>query len=94
MKMLMIIANSKVREELESLLKQEGVTGYTEIPEVHGLGSSGPRMGSAIAPDTSSMILVLLEDEKVATLIKSIREYCTDCAEHLRIAHWPVDIAM
>jgi nitrogen regulatory protein PII len=94
MKMLMIIANSKVREELEILLKREGVTGYTEVPDVHGLGSSGPRMGSVVHPDTSSMILVLLEDAKVKQLTQTIRDYCSDCAEHIRIAHWPVEIAI
>lgn len=94
MKMLMIIANSKIREELEVLLSREGLTGYTEIPEVHGVGTTGARMGSAVHPDTSSMILVLLKDEEVASLIKTIQGFCTGCQEHLRIAHWPVEIAL
>jgi nitrogen regulatory protein PII len=91
MRILMIILNSKVREEMEILLKREGIEGYTEIPDVRGVGSTGVRMGSAVHPETSSVIMVLLEDEQLGELLKTIREYCSDCQQHIKMVHWPVD---
>ena len=91
MRMLMIILNSEVREEMEILLKREGVEGYTEIPDVRGYGSTGPRMGSAVHPETSSVIMVLLEDTKLTELLKTIDSYCTSCKQHVKIVHWPVE---
>jgi hypothetical protein len=91
MRMLMMIANSKVREELEILLRREGVQGYTEVPEVLGVGSTGTRMGSAVYPETSSMIMVLIEETRLKKLLVSIREHCEECAEHIRMVYWPVE---
>jgi len=91
MRMLMIILNSKVREEMEILLRREGVDGYTEIPDVLGLGTSGARMGSAVHPETSSMIMVLLEELKLEKLLKTIEDYCSECRQHVKMVHWQVD---
>ncbi|MBU0690763.1 hypothetical protein KKH18_03010 [bacterium] len=91
MRMLMIILNSKVREEMEILLQREGVEGFTEVPDVLGLGSTGARMGSAVHPETSSMIMVLLEEAKLNKLLSTIDEYCTDCQQHIKMVHWPVE---
>ena len=44
MKLLMIIVDSSHKEELEVLLKRQQVTGYTEIPNTHGVGETGIRM--------------------------------------------------
>lgn len=91
MRMLMIILNTQVREELEILLRREGVEGYTEIPDVLGLGSTGARMGSAVHPETSSMIMVLLEEPKLEKLLRTIDEYCAECKQHLKMVHWAVE---
>ncbi|MBU1638605.1 hypothetical protein KKC97_13160 [bacterium] len=91
MRMLMIILNSKVREEMEILLQREGVEGFTEVPDVLGLGSTGARMGSAVHPETSSMIMVLLEEAKLNKLLSTIDEYCTDCQQHIKMVHWQVE---
>ena len=56
MKLLMIIVESKYKEELEVLLNRNHVLGYTEIPQAHGVGTTGVRMGSRAFPDTSSII--------------------------------------
>lgn len=92
MRMLMIILNSKVREEMEILLKREGVEGFTEVPDVLGLGSTGARMGSAVHPETSSMIMVLVDDTKLKALLTAINEYCSDCQQHIKMVHWPVEV--
>lgn len=92
MKMLMLIARSERREELEVFLRMEGLHGYTEISDVHGLGSTGPRMGSSVSPATSTMILTMLEAERLAAVVTKLRAFCAECQEHLQIAHWDVTV--
>jgi hypothetical protein len=92
MEMMMMIVDSSVREELEVFLTKEGVQGYSEIPEVHGVGKSGPRMGSAAYPGTSSMIFAMVESSLVARLAERLKEYCSECHERIHLVHWPVDV--
>jgi hypothetical protein len=92
MEMLLIIVESSVREELEVFLTREGVRGYSEIPEVHGVGSSGPRMGSAAYPGTSSMIFAMVEPSLISTLSARLKDYCSQCHERIHLAHWPVNV--
>jgi hypothetical protein len=92
MEMLMIIVASSVREELEVFLTKEGVQGYSEIPEVHGVGQSGPRMGSAAYPATSSMIFAIVDPSLIETLAARLKAYCSECHERIHLAHWPVNV--
>ena len=92
MEMLMLIVDSSVREELEIFLVKEGVEAYTEIPEVHGVGSTGPRMGSVAYPGTSSMILAMVEGELLPALCVRLEEYCAGCRERIHLAHWPITV--
>ena len=63
MKLLMIIVDSDCREELEVLLQRNDVLAYSEIPNAHGVGQSGIRMGSRAHPKTSSIFFTVLEQE-------------------------------
>jgi hypothetical protein len=92
MDMLMMIVDSSVREELEVFLTKEGVRGYSEIPEIHGLGKTGPRMGSAAYPGTSSMIFAMVDSSLVARLSERMKEYCSECHEQIHLVHWPVNV--
>lgn len=92
MEMLMLIVDSTVREELEIFLTREGVHGYTEIPEAHGLGLTGPRMGSAAYPATSSVILTMIEPLLLDRLTVRLKEYCGECHERIHLVHWPVNV--
>jgi len=94
MKMLMVIIDNRRKEELELLLRRAGVEGYTEIPNVHGFGTSGEKMGSAVAPGTNSIIFVLTDGERLPKLIETIQGYCQACREHIRLLHWDVAAAM
>jgi nitrogen regulatory protein PII len=90
MKMLMLIARTERREELEIFLRQEGLRGFTEISDVHGSGSSGPRMGSAVAPATSSVIFAMVSEPRLQEIIAKLSAFCAECHEHLKIAHWDI----
>ena len=55
MKLLMIIVDTDCREDVEVLFQHNEVTGYSEIPNAHGVGKTGVRMGSGAHPKTSSI---------------------------------------
>ncbi len=85
MKLLMIVVDSPCREELEALFKRVGVTGYTEIPEVHGVGKSGVRMGSGAFPATSSLFFTIIEADKIQILKDAMKSYCGTYERHMRM---------
>jgi uncharacterized protein YaaQ len=92
MKMLMAIIDSSKKEELESVLKREGITGFTEIPNANGFGSTGMKMGSAAFPGSSAVIYALLEEEILERVASTIKSYCSECTQHMRLLHWDVTV--
>jgi hypothetical protein len=91
MKLLMIIVDTDCREELEALLRRSDVFTYSEIPNAHGVGQSGVRMGSAAHPRTSSIFFTVIEEDRVATLKETICSYCEACAKTMKIIQWSVE---
>ncbi len=91
MRMLMIVVDDGKKEELEVLLRKAGVAGWTEIAGASGMGTTGPRLGSAAYPKTSAVLFTILEDAKARSLVDEIRSYCAECGERLKIASWPVE---
>ena len=91
MKLLMIIVETDCREELEVLLQKNGVTAYSEIPNAHGIGQTGVRMGSSAHPKTSSIFFTVLEADQVQPLKETIRSYCEACNKDMRMVQWTVE---
>jgi len=94
MKLLMIIVDSECREELEVLLQHNGVTGYSEIPNAHGVGQTGVRMGSGAHPETSSIFFTVVEADQVEALKKTLRSYCDAGGSHMKMIQWAVEEAV
>ena len=91
MKLLMIIVDTECREEVEVLFQRNGVTGYSEIPNAHGIGATGVRMGSRAHPKTSSIFFTVVEPEKVQPLKKALCAYCDACERNMRMIQWGVE---
>ena len=94
MKMLMAIIDSAHKEELEVLLRHEGVAGWTELSHARGMGTSGERLGSLTHPETSAVVLALLKPEELERVVSRIRSYCSECAERIKLVHWDVSVEM
>ena len=76
MKLLMALIDAACKEELEVVLRRAGVTGYTEIPNAVGMGTSGPRLGSAAFPKTSAVVLAFVEEADVERVGAAIHAQC------------------
>lgn len=90
-KLLMIIVESRYKEELEVLLNRNEVVGYTEIPQVHGVGESGVRMGSRAFPKTSSILFTVIPADRLDPLVDDIERYCEACMKKMKLIVWGVD---
>ena len=87
----MIIVESTHRDQVEAALTAHQVAGLTEIPTVYGLGTTGPRLGSRAFPQTSSIILTVVEDGKAEELVAAIDSSCADCRQAMRMIVWGVE---
>jgi len=81
MKLLLIVVDRSCRDQLEVLLKEAGVSGYTEVPEVLGMGHSGMRLGSGAYPKTSTLVFTVVPREKVAVIRRGLCDYCESCGQ-------------
>jgi hypothetical protein len=71
-KMLMVLAGTECREDVEIALERAGVTGYTEV-DARGVGSTGRHLGSAAFPKTSTIIMSFVADEEVPKLRTALK---------------------
>ena len=91
MRMLMLVVDDGKKEELEVLLRKSGVSGWTEISGASGMGTTGPRLGSAAFPKTSAVLFTVVDDEKARSLAADLKLYCAHCSERLRMTSWAVE---
>ena len=70
MKMVMIVYNHALDDEMFDTLKESGITDFTKITGVTGAGESGPHMGTNIWPATNNMLFVAATADQIKTLKK------------------------
>jgi len=87
-KVLLLVVEESRKEQLEVFLDRTGVVGYTEIPHALGVGTTGPRLGSRAFPKTSAVIFTVLTAEALDPLVASLRAYCSECGERLKMLAW------
>jgi len=75
MKMIFIMYNIAINDEVMQILKDVGIEGYTRWERATGRGkTSGPHLGNHIWPVVNSVLAVAAEDNKKARLIERIKE--------------------
>jgi hypothetical protein len=77
-----IIANRSVEENILEAMKVEGVGKYyTKYPTIHGVGSSGPRMGDPIWPEENFALVIWCDEEEaqgISRAVASVKEHFPD----------------
>ena len=76
MKAVLIVFNQAQTERIEYMFDRLGIRGYTWWNDVRGRGSEtgDPRMGTHTWPEMNSSALVVIPDEKVETLLESVKK--------------------
>jgi hypothetical protein len=73
MKLLLIVVDSDHRRDVEEILEDHGVPGYSELPNVLGKGETGRKAGSRAFPGTSTLYFVAVEGDPCQTLCADLR---------------------
>ena len=76
MKSVMIVFNQANTARVEYMLDVLGIKGFTFFEQVQGRGTNGgePRRGTHAWPEMNSAVITVVEDEKVETLLESVRK--------------------
>jgi len=83
MKLLMIIGDTALDSEVRTTLHAEGLTGYSEIPDVLGAGSTGEKRGSRAFPGANNMYFTVASPSQVTRIVATLRS--------ISAAHEPPD---
>ena len=68
-----IFANHSVEEDiLDALARKQVGKYYTKIPNIYGVGSSGPRKGDAVWPEENFSLVIWCEKEEADTIKQAI----------------------
>ena len=75
MKMVLIVYNAAISEEVMEALQEIGVKNYTKWDRVLGKGPiSGPHFDSDVWPGVNSMLAIAVEDEKKDKIMAKVKE--------------------
>jgi hypothetical protein len=93
MKMLLIIYDSVLDEEVMEALNTCCVMGYTKWEKVVGKGArSEPKMDNAVWPGYNSAILVAAEPGVEEAVFQSMRSLCNRLGERaVKVFSWPLE---
>jgi hypothetical protein len=73
MKLLMILVDSNHQDDVEKILDDHQIPGYTEVPNVLGKGESGRKQGSRAFPGSSNMYLTAVDGDICKTLCADLK---------------------
>jgi hypothetical protein len=70
--MMMVFVDADHASDVEKLLDECDLPGYTEFPRVHGKGRSGKKFGTRAFPGSNTLYLVMVDDDCRAPLIERL----------------------
>jgi len=76
MKMLTLICREGIEDEIQVMLSDLKIEGYTVISGVLGSGQTGPVTGKAWT-DRNTLYLIALDDARMVPLVNAVREVHT-----------------
>ena len=72
MKLLLILVDSNHKEDVERILDDHDVGGYSELPSVFGKGETGRKEGTRAFPGSSTLYFTAIGDNTCETLCKAL----------------------
>ena len=74
MKMLTIVCREKFEDEVLVMFTSLKISGYTVVHGVGGSGETGAVSVTHTSHDRNKLILVALDDDRMAMLVKAVRD--------------------
>jgi hypothetical protein len=94
MRMLLVVYEAGIDEDLQHVLDEAKVSAYTKLTGATGTGRRGHRFGTQVWPGTNNLLWIALPDDRVAGVVERLRglkeSYMKPPA--LQIFSMPVDV--
>lgn len=72
--LIMVVFNSSIEDEVMSALDAAGMTCYTRLPDIQGVGKeSSPRLDSHVWPGTNTMLMICASRETRDSILGAVR---------------------
>lgn len=94
MKAVMISYNQSITEEVEEILQSLDIRGFTRWLNVQGQGTQkgDPRLGTHVWPSLNSVVLTIVEDDKVKLILDKVSEVNKEAEEEgIRAFVWNIE---
>lgn len=93
MKLIMICYNEAMDDEIDELMQQADVKGYTKWTKVLGKGTtSEPHLLSHIWPKANNVMAVAVEEDTAKTILEKVRDMKTKAGTiGLKAFMWEID---
>ncbi|NLF93253.1 MAG: hypothetical protein GX564_05135 [Oligosphaeraceae bacterium] len=83
LKMLIIVYNISIQEEVMDLLEAQGVTCFTQWPRLVGRGvTTGPRLDNDVWPGANAAVMTVVEEEQAGKLMLAVQAFRDEIGEH------------
>jgi hypothetical protein len=82
MKMLFVIFRQSLEEDVQRLLRDLGLKGFTEAPKLLGIGEAGQVANTLQQPGFNSLVFSALEDQEADMTIAALTKF----RDHLSIS--------
>ncbi len=83
LKMLFIVYNISIQQEVMDILEAEGVTCFTRWPRLVGRGiKTGPRLDNDVWPGANAAVMTVVEEEQAGKLMQAIQAFRNEIGEH------------
>ena len=74
MKLIFIVYNISIEDDVNQLLHSQGVENYTKWPRLVGVGAlAGARLDNGVWPGANSALIAVVPDEQAAPLMEAVR---------------------
>lgn len=94
MKMVWVVYEAGIDEDLAGALEGAEIAGYTKLHGVTGTGRKGHRFGTQIWPGTNNVLWIALPDEQVAGVIQRLHSLKESYVKPpgLQVFVFPIDV--
>ncbi len=83
MKMILIVFNISIQDEVHELINGLGVTCFTQWPRLVGKGvSSGPKMDNNVWPGANTALMIVTNEEMAAKIMDAVQKMRDEIGTH------------
>jgi len=75
MKLVLLVFNFIYDDSIRAIMERQHLPGYTEVPQVFGMGESGRRFGTHAFPGHDTMILTVLPEPQMESFLSEVRQF-------------------